>query len=135
MANFNFNKVILGGRLTKDPAESSTQQGITVAQCDIAVNRKGKDSGTDFIRVKAFDKVADFLLDYFLKGDSVCITGRINTGSYEKDGAKVYYTEVIAESVDFVDSKSESSDEVVDVIEQAPAKTPAKVENTRRTRR
>lgn len=108
MANFNLNKVILGGRLTADAELKQTPQGISVATFTLAVNRKGKDAQTDFINCVAWRGTADFLTKYFKKGNSVCITGQVQVRSYtDKDNNKRYATEVIADEVYFVDSKGE----------------------------
>lgn len=108
MANFNLNKVILGGRLTADPELKQTPQGVSVATFTLAINRKGKDAQADFINCVAWRGTADFLAKYFKKGNSVCITGQIQVRSYtDKDNNKRYTTEVIADEVYFVDSKGE----------------------------
>ena len=102
------NKVILMGRLTKDP-EVRYAQGDTsmaIAKYSIAVDRKGKDAGTDFINIVAFGKNGEFAEKYFHKGMKVLVTGRIQTGSYtNKDGQKVNTTDVIAEEQEFCESK------------------------------
>lgn len=108
MGNFNFNKVILGGRLTADPELKQTPQGVSVSTFTLAINRKGKDTQADFINCVAWRQTADFLTKYFKKGNSVCITGQIQVRSYtDKDNNKRYATEVIADEVYFVDSKGE----------------------------
>lgn len=110
MANFNFNKVILGGRLTSDPELKTTQSGVQVASFRLAVNRRGKDDVTDFINVTAWRQTAEFVTKYFHKGSCICITGSIQTRSWEgQDGQKRTVTEVQADEAYFVDSKSESS--------------------------
>lgn len=110
MANFNFNKVIIGGRLTKDIEVKQTPSGVAVAQFSIAVNRKGKDAQTDFIDVVAWRQTAEFISKYFRKGSSICIVGTLQKREWrDKDGNKRYATEVIAEDASFVDSKSDSS--------------------------
>lgn len=97
------NSVNLIGRLTKDP-ESRRSKDMEVATFTLAVDRPGKDSGTDFIRCVAFGKSAEFAEDYFTKGLRVGVSGRIQTGSYEnKDGDTVYTTDVIIDRLDFAD--------------------------------
>lgn len=109
MANFNFNKVILGGRLTSDPELKTTQSGLSVTSFRLAVNRRGKDSETDFISVTAWRKTAEFITQFFRKGSSICITGSLQTRSWEgQDGQKRTVTEVQADDAFFVDSKSEA---------------------------
>ena len=104
------NNVSLVGRLTRDPEIKTTNSGSTYARFSIAVDRRGKDAGTDFINIVAFGKTSEFIERYFRKGQRIGIAGRIQTGSYEgKDGKKVYTFDVIAENVEFVESKSASS--------------------------
>ena len=106
------NKVILMGRLTRDP-ETRFTQGNNTAVCSfsLAVNRRFKQEGqpdADFINVTAWAKTAEFVSKYFTKGQQVGVIGRMQTRNYDdKDGKKVYVTEVIAEEVYFADSKKE----------------------------
>ena len=113
MANLNLNKVILGGRLTSDPELRQTPSGVPTCSFSIAVNRKYQSEGqqqTDFINCQAWRQTAEFLCIYFRKGSSVCVIGSIQTRSYtDKEGIKRNVTEVIAEEVNFVDSKGENS--------------------------
>lgn len=110
MANFNFNKVIIGGRLTSDAELKQTPSGVSVTAFGIAVNRKGAESKTDFIDVVAWRQTAEFICKYFKKGSSICIVGNLQKREWrDKDGQKRYATEVIAEEVCFVDSKSDSA--------------------------
>jgi single-strand DNA-binding protein len=94
------------GRLTKDAVIRAAQE-TTVARFILAVNRKYKKDGenADFISCVAFGKTAEFIEKYTKKGMKVEIVGRIQTGSYEKDGAKVYTTDIIVETIDFAESK------------------------------
>lgn len=110
------NKVILMGRLTRDP-EVRYSQGPTptaVARYTLAVDRKfaRKDSGeptADFIGCVAFGKNAEFIEKYFRQGMRVTICGRIQTGSYtNRDGQKVYTTDVVVEEQEFAESKNSS---------------------------
>ncbi len=110
------NKVILMGRLTKDPEVrySSGENQLAIARYTLAVDRRftrnGSDQTADFIPCKAFGKAAEFAEKYFRKGIKIAITGRIETGSYtNKDGQKVYTTEVIIDEQEFAESKSASS--------------------------
>lgn len=102
------NKVQIVGRLTRDP-EVRTAGETSIARSSVAVNRrfKNKEGGydADFINISAFGKTAEFMEKYFHKGDMIGIVGRITTGSYEKDGARVYTTEVTVEEVEFVGGK------------------------------
>lgn len=112
MANFNFNKVILGGRLTADPELKTTQSGVSVCSFSLAVNRKtGKDQEqkTDFITVQSWRQTAEFICRYFKKGSSICVVGSIQTRSWQdQNGNKRTATEVVADEAMFVDSKNES---------------------------
>lgn len=108
MANFNLNKVILGGRLTADPELKQTPQGVAVTSFSIAVNRKGKEAQADFINCVAWRQTADFICRFFKKGSSICISGSVQTRSYEdKQGVKRTVTEIIADEAYFVDSKGD----------------------------
>lgn len=108
------NKVILMGRLTKDPDIRYTQtNNIMVASFGLAVNRRFAKEGeqqADFINIVAWSKTAEFVSKYFRKGQQVGVVGRIQTRNYEDDkGTKHYITEVIAEEVYFADSKKEGT--------------------------
>ena len=108
------NKVILMGRLTRDPEVRYTQTNNTVvASFSLAVNRRfvrqGEERQADFINIVAWDKTGEFCSKYFKKGQQVGIIGRIQTRNYnDKDGKKVYVTEVIAEEAYFADTRREA---------------------------
>lgn len=109
------NKVILMGRITKD-VDARGDGNNMVARYSLAVDRRFKNKDgeydTDFINVVAFGKSAEFAEKYFAKGMKVVITGRIQTGSYtNKDGQKVYTTDVVAEDQEFAESKKSSGGE------------------------
>ena len=114
MANFNLNKVILGGRLTADPELKTTQSGISVVSFTIAVSRRySKDSGqqneSDFFNVTAWRQTAEFVSRYFRKGSSICIVGTIQNRNWtDQEGQKHYRTDIVADEVMFVDSRSDS---------------------------
>ena len=103
------NSVQLLGRLARDPEVRYTDGGATIASFTLAVDRRFKQENgetADFISCKAFGKTAEFIEKYFSKGKKLALNGRIQTGSYtNKEGAKVYTTEVIVENVEFVESK------------------------------
>ena len=107
------NKVILIGRFTRDPEIRYTQSGACSATFSIAVDRKYKQEGqpdADFPRVVAWGKTAEFIEKYFRQGMKIVIEGRIQTGKYtSKEGQTVYTTDVVAESVEFAESKSSGS--------------------------
>lgn len=113
MANFNLNKVIIGGRLTAEPELRTTPNGTSVVRFTVAVNRrraKEDQQQADFISAVAWRQQAEFLSRYFHKGNSICVVGSINTGSTtDQNGQKHYYTEVVADEISFVDSKGESA--------------------------
>lgn len=107
------NKIILVGRLTKDPKLSATQNSSYV-RFNLAVDRRFKKDGdevtADFPSCIAWGKMAEFINKYFHKGMKIGLVGRIQTGSYtNRDGQKVYTTDVVAEEVEFVESKNASS--------------------------
>ena len=108
------NLVVCVGRLVRDP-QISANGNTKVARFNIAVqqNFKGSDGkyGADFPSCVAFGKTAEFVEKYFTKGSQIGVTGRISTGSYtNKDGVKVYTTDIAVEKVEFVGSKTEKSD-------------------------
>ena len=109
------NKVILIGRLTRD-VETRYSQGanpVAVARYTLAIDRRFKKEGeqeADFISCVAFGKAGEFAEKYFKKGTKIAITGRIQTGSYtNKDGQKVYTTDVVVEEQEFAESKTNSN--------------------------
>ena len=108
------NKVLLMGRLTKDPEVRFTANNNTlVCSFSLAVGRSFKKEGqpdADFINIVALGKTGEFCSKYFNKGQQVAVVGRLQTRNYDdKDGKKVYVTEVIAEEVHFADSKKDNS--------------------------
>ena len=109
------NKVILMGRLTRDPEVrySQGENATAVARFTLAVDRRFRrdDASTDFIGCVAFGRNAEFIEKYFRQGTKALITGRIQTGSYtNKDGQKVYTTDVVVEDQEFAESKSAQSE-------------------------
>lgn len=104
------NKVNLVGRLTRNPDTRSTDGGLSVSKFSLAVDRRFKASGqpdVDFFNIVAFGKTAEFTERYFHKGMRMGLSGRLQTGNYtNKEGQKVYTTDVIAEEIEFVESKS-----------------------------
>ena len=102
------NKVVIIGRLTKD-ADIKQTSTTTVAKFMLAVDRRFKREGeqdADFISCVAFGKTAEFIQKYFYKGMKIALDGRLQTGSYtNRDGNTVYTTDVIAEAVEFAESK------------------------------
>lgn len=103
------NNVSLIGRLTKDVEERRTQNGTPVASFTLAVDRRKKEDGADFINCIAWDKAAETIAKYVHKGDLFGVTGHIQTRNYEKDGRMVYVTEVVTTSFQFLERKREMS--------------------------
>ena len=111
------NKVILMGRLTRDPEVrySQGERQMAIARYTLAVDRRGRrdagqDAQADFIRCEAFDRAAEFTEKYFRQGMRVLVEGRIQTGSYQdRDGKTVYTTDVVVENQEFADSKGASA--------------------------
>ena len=103
------NKAILMGRLTRDPDIRATQEGLSIARYTLAVDRRSKEKEADFIGCVAFGKSAEFAEKYLKKGTKVLVTGHIQTGSYtNKDGQKVYTTDVIIDDQEFAENKANS---------------------------
>lgn len=116
------NKCELLGRLTKDIELKYTQNdNKAVARFTLAVNRRGKDAGTDFISCIAWGKNAELLQKYCKKSSQVGIVGRIQTGQYDdKDGKRVYTTDIVVEELDIIwDKKEEVEDLGTNQFEQA----------------
>ena len=109
------NKVILMGRLTRDPEVRYSQgdNALAIARYTLAVDRRfarNGEQGTDFISCVAFGRSAEFAEKWLKQGTKICITGRIQTGSYtNKEGAKVYTTDVVVEEHEFAESKKGTS--------------------------
>lgn len=115
------NRVCLCGRLTKDPDVRYTQgaEPMAIARYTLAVDRRKKDENSaDFISCVAFGKSGEFAEKYLHKGIKILVEGRIQTGSYtNKDGKKIYTTDVVVESTEFAESKNSA--------QQAPAEPTA----------
>ena len=122
------NKVQLVGRLTRDPEirYSQGENATATARFSVAVNRRFKNAegnyDADFINCVAFGKSAEFVEKYFKKGMAIGLTGRIQTGSYtNKDGQKVYTTDVVVEETEFVESKGASNPDNSNASRPAPS--------------
>ena len=108
-----FNKAILMGRLTRDPESSTSPSGVVVTRFTLAIDRRfqrqGEERQADFINIVTFNKTAEFVKKYFVKGQLALVSGSIQTRSWDgQDGQKKYATEVIAEEVNFVGSKKDN---------------------------
>ena len=120
------------GRLTRDPEVrySNGERQMAIARYTLAVDRRGRrtqgadgsEQSADFIQCVAFDKAAEFAEKYFHQGQRVLVSGRIQTGSYtNKDGQKVYTTDVIVDDQEFADSKQEGGSGFVPSQRPAPS--------------
>lgn len=122
------NKVILMGRLTRDPEVrySAGENALAIARYTLAVDRRFKRDGeatADFINCVSFGRTAEFAEKYFRQGIKIAISGRIQTGSYtNREGQKIYTTEVVVEEQEFAESKNAS--EHSGYMNPAPAPTP-----------
>lgn len=108
------NRVVLVGRLTKDPELKVTPSGISKTEFTLAVNRtftnQNGEREADFIRIQCWRKTAEVAADYLKKGSLVGIDGKIQTGSFEgQDGNRVYFTNIVADSVQFLEPKNTSN--------------------------
>ena len=110
------NKVILMGRLTRDPdvRRANNEEATAVSRWTLAVNRRvaknEKENNADFISCIAFGRQAEFVEKYFRQGMRMILSGHILTGSYvNKDGKKVYTTDIVAEEIEFAESKGKSN--------------------------
>ena len=113
MSNLNLNKVVLAGRITADPELKLTPSNISVISGSIAINRpvrvvnNERVAEVDYINFVAWRKTAEFIAKYFKKGSAICVTGSIQTRSWDgNDGQKRYATEVVVDEAMFVDSLS-----------------------------
>lgn len=110
------NKVILMGRLTKDPEMRHTATGKAVCSFTLAVDRRYGENETDFFVVQAWQKTAEFCEKYFSKGQKVAVVGRLQNRSWEdNNGNKRSVTEVIAEEVFFAEKKQNTGDSINDI--------------------
>ena len=104
------NTVQLLGNIVRDPdLKYAAGSGTAVSRFTVAVKRQFKKDESDFINCVSFGKQAEVIAQYFQKGDKIAVVGHILTGSYEKDGKKVYITDIIVDAFDFVNSKGSSN--------------------------
>lgn len=116
------NKVILMGRLTADPELKKTSSDLSMTRFSIAVNRRFAKEGqqqADFINCIAWRHTAEFISKYFRKGNMLAVVGSIQTSSYEKDGRKLYTTEVLIDETYFCGSKSADAQQLRQVDNQS----------------
>ena len=109
------NCVNLIGRLTKDPDVRHTESSMTIARFSIAIDRgkdkNGEDKGVDYPSIVCFGKTAELVEKYLSKGRQIGVQGKIQTGTYEKDGKKYYNTEVLADRIEFLGKGEQKKDE------------------------
>jgi single-strand DNA-binding protein len=104
------NLVVIKGRIARMDDLRYTQSGTAVVSFSVAVDRRfSKEKEADFINVTAWQKTAEFIAQYFAKGQEILINGRLQVSSYDKDGEKRYKTEVIADNVEFCGSKKQEN--------------------------
>lgn len=112
MSNFNFNKMILGGRITADPEFAVTPSGVPVVRFSMAVNRRANANGeqkADFFSVVAWRGPAEFISKFFRKSSPICVVGSVQTRSWTDDkGVKRYGIDIVADEAYFIDSKADS---------------------------
>lgn len=112
MANFNLNKITLGGRLTAEPELRQTPSGVMVTSVGLAVNRRYTGEGeqqTDFFNLVAWRGTAEFISKYFRKGSSICVVGSVQVRNWsDTQGAKRTSVDVVVDEAYFVDSKSDN---------------------------
>lgn len=103
------NKAELTGRLTREPdvRYGGQDNATAIVRFTLAVGDRGKE--TDFVSIKAIGKLGEWVQKYLHKGSKVELVGKIKTGSYDKDGSKLYYTEVLAQELNFGESKAEAA--------------------------
>lgn len=100
------------GRITKDLELRKTGNGKSIVNFTLAINRKYDRDNADFIQMMAWEKTADLIVQHLSKGSKIGVEGRIQTGSYEdKDNRTIYTTEVVVDSVEFLDSKPKESNQ------------------------
>ena len=125
----SINRVVLVGRLTKDIEIRMTQSGAKIGSFTLAVQRNKAGAGgqveADFIRCLAFNKTAENMARYTHKGSQIAIEGRIQTGSYtDRDGKKVYTTDVACDTVQFLDPKESTNNSYANSYQQNPQTPP-----------
>lgn len=118
------NNVVLIGRLAREPEIRYTESELAIARFSLAVNRnypkqRGGEKTADFISIIAFGKTAENIDKFMKKGNQLALSGHIQTGSYtNKDGVKVYTTDVVADRVEFLSNKSQNKEDMSDGFEE-----------------
>lgn len=119
----SFNKTILIGNLTADPELKQTTSGVSVCRFSIGVARKLDKDVSDFFNIVAWRASAEFVSKYFRKGNPILVLGSLQNRSYEKNGQKMYVTEIIADEVTFVEKKNDDP-YVSNAVPSAPVAPP-----------
>lgn len=127
------NKVIIIGRLVRNPEVRYSQmqdgQQMAIARYTLAVDRNGKDKGTDYPSCVAFGKQGEFAEKYLKQGMKIAIEGRLQTGSYEKEGVKHYTTDIVVEKHEFCEGKKESQESEPPAVNGDFVNVPEGIEN------
>ena len=110
------NRVELIGRNVRDMELKTTSTGTSIVRFTLAVDRRKRDDGSDFISCTAYGKTAELLHQYVKKGNQVGIAGHIQTGSYEKNGQKVYTTDIVADSIYLLGNRTKEEETFTPVI-------------------
>lgn len=112
------NKVIIIGNVTKNVDRQVTAQGTVYARFTVAVNRRGKDEGTDFFNVVAWEKLADTCAAFLSKGRKVCVEGSLRFGEYtDRDGVKRHTVDITAQSVEFLSPADKCKEDTLTPVE------------------
>ena len=123
------NSVVLVGRIGKDPEMKYAQSGTAICKFSLAVNRRGKGDETDWLNIVCFEKTAEFVAQYMDKGALVGIEGRIQVSQYEKDGQKTWWTEIVAHSVQGLETRADAEARRAGGQEQEPDQFNVDTEN------
>ena len=113
------NSVILIGRLTKKPELNYTANQNAITRFSLAVDRpkkNGEDAGADFPTIVAWNKTAENVCRYKDKGDQIAVMGRIQTGSYKKDGQTIYTTDIVADRIEFIGSAQPTAQQIEETV-------------------
>lgn len=133
MSSLNFNQATIAGHITETPELRQTTSGRAVCTFTVAVNRRRSKDGTqaaDFLTVVAWDKTAEFVVQYFPKGAAILVVGSIQTRKWQdKDGGNRYATEIVANEAYFVDSRATIAAAPYNpYAQEAPSQAPAPVQ-------
>ena len=122
----SMNSIHIIGRLGREPELRYTQSGKAVCSFSVAVDRRGKDAEPDWFSVSAWEKTAELCNEYLKKGRMVAVRGRMQSRKYEKDGAKITAWDLVADEVQFLGSREESSEPSAEPAPAQPRTIPAR---------